>query len=90
MTAVRQPAVGCPKNGPFFYLWNTFHNRKNWLFNGHPDAGHRLAILYLLIVSCERHGKDPLAYLKDILTRLPRMTNRDDLTPLLPVNWQPL
>ena len=40
--------------------------KKNWLFIGHPDAGQRSAILYSLIVSCERHGKDPLAYLKDI------------------------
>ncbi len=63
--------------------------KKNWLFIGHPDAGQRSAIIYSLIVSCQRHGKDPLAYLKDILTRLPRMTNHDDLTPLLPVNWQP-
>ena len=63
--------------------------KKNWLFIGHPEAGQRSAILYSLIVSCQRHGKDPLAYLKDLLTRLPRMTNRDDLRPLLPVNWQP-
>ncbi len=38
-------------------------NAKNWLFIGHPDAGQRSAILYSLIVSCQRHGKDPLAYL---------------------------
>lgn len=63
--------------------------KKNWLFIGHPDAGQRSAILYSLIVSCERHGKDPLAYLKDILTRLPRMTNHDDLTALTPAQWQP-
>ena len=52
-------------------------------------AGQRSAILYSLIVSCQRHGKDPLAYLKDLLTRLPRMTNRDDLRPLTPRLWQP-
>lgn len=63
--------------------------KKNFLFIGHPDAGQRSAIIYSLIVSCERHGKDPLAYLKDILTRLPRMTNQDDLRPLLPANWHP-
>jgi len=63
--------------------------KKNWLFIGHPDAGQRSAILYSLIVSCERHGKDPLAYLKDILTRLPGMTNQDDLGALMPENWQP-
>jgi hypothetical protein len=37
--------------------------------------------------SCRRHGKDPLAYLRDVLTRLPAMTNQDDLGPLLPRNW---
>ena len=27
--------------------------------------------------------------LRDILSRLPRMSNRDDLAPLLPCNWTP-
>jgi hypothetical protein len=61
--------------------------KKNWLFIGHPDAGQRSAIIYSLVVSC--HGKDPLAYLRDLLTRLPRMINRDDLAPLTPALWQP-
>lgn len=64
--------------------------KKNWLFIGHPEAGQRSAILYSLIVSCQRHGKDPLAYIKDILTRLPRMTNQDDLRALTPRRWQPV
>ena len=63
--------------------------KKNWLFIGHPDAGQRSAILYSLIVSCQRHGKDPMAYMKDLLTRLPRMTNHDDLRALTPRLWQP-
>ena len=63
--------------------------RKNWLFIGHPAAGQRSAIIYSLVVSCERHGKDPLAYLRDVLARLPLMTNQDDLTPLTPAGWQP-
>ncbi len=62
---------------------------KNWLFIGHPDAGQRSAILYSLVISCKRHGKDPLAYLRDLLTRLPHMTNRDKLDDLLPANWKP-
>jgi transposase len=61
--------------------------KKNWLFIGHPDAGQRSAIIYSLVVSCQRHGKDPFAYLKDVLTRLPAMTNKDDRRPLLPANW---
>jgi transposase len=60
---------------------------KNWLFIGHPEAGQRTAILYSVILSCKRHGKDPLAYLRDVLTRLPTMTNQDNLTALLPANW---
>lgn len=63
--------------------------KKNWLFIGHPDAGQRSAIIYSLVISCQRHGKDPLAYLKDVLSRLPAMTNRDDLTLLTPALWQP-
>jgi transposase len=47
------------------------------------------AIIYSIVVSCQRHGRDPFAYLRDVLTRLPGMTNQDDLDPLLPVNWQP-
>jgi len=60
---------------------------KNWMFIGHPDAGQRSAIIYSVVVSCQRHGKDPFAYLRDVLRRLPSMTNRDDLGPLLPNNW---
>jgi hypothetical protein len=32
---------------------------------------------------------DPEVYLSDILERLPAMTNQDDLSVLLPSNWQP-
>ena len=63
--------------------------KKNWLFIGHPDAGQRSAIIYSIVVSCQRHGKDPLAYLRDVLTRLPAMTNQDDLDALTPANWSP-
>jgi transposase len=58
------------------------------LFIGHPDAGQRSAILYSLIVSCQRHGVEPLAYLRDVLARLPAMTNQDDFDPLTPSQWK--
>ena len=61
---------------------------KNWLFIGHPDAGQRSAIIYSLMGSCRRRGIDPLLYLRDVLTRLPTMTNRDDLSELLPSKWK--
>ena len=63
--------------------------KKNWLFIGHPDAGRRAAVLYSIIVSCLRHGKDPAAYLRDALSRLPSMTNQDDLEAITPRRWQP-
>lgn len=63
--------------------------QKNWLFVGHPDAGDRAAVIYSLIVSAQRRGLDPHAYLKDVLGRLPAMTTKDDLAPLLPAHWQP-
>ena len=46
--------------------------KKNFLFIGHPDAGDRSAIIYSIIVSCQRRGIDPLAYMRDVLSRLPR------------------
>jgi hypothetical protein len=63
--------------------------KKNWLFIGHPDAGQRSAVIYSIVVSCQRHGHDPLAYLRDVLTRLPALTNQFDLDALTPVNWKP-
>jgi len=62
--------------------------KKNWLFVGHPVAGDRAAVLYSLIASCRRHGHNPHEYLKDLLTRLPAMTTKDDLRPLLPAQWK--
>ena len=63
--------------------------KKNWLFIGHPDAGQRSAIIYSIVVSCQRRKIDPLLYLRDVLTRLPAMTTRDDLDALTPANWKP-
>ena len=49
--------------------------KKNWLFIGGAEAGQRSAILYTVVESCRRRGLDPLAYLRDVLSRLPSMTN---------------
>jgi len=62
--------------------------KKNWLFIGDPDAGQRSAILYSIVVSCQRHGKAPQADLSDVLARLLKMSNRDDLSALTPGNSQ--
>ena len=48
--------------------------KKNWLFIGEVQAGDRGAIFYTVVESCRRRGIDPCSYLRDVLTRLPRMT----------------
>ncbi len=60
--------------------------KKNWLFVGEAEAGERAAILYTLIESCRRRGIDPYAYLKDVLTRLPNMTNHQ-IHEVTPAAW---
>ncbi len=57
--------------------------KKNWLFIGSADAGQRSAIIYTIIESCRRRGLDPYAYLREVLTLLPNMTNRQipEVTP---------
>jgi len=64
--------------------------KKNFLFIGAPEAGERSAIIYSIVVSCQRFGQDPLAYMRDVLSRLPNMTNQDDLAALCPRNWKPV
>ena len=60
--------------------------KKNWLFIGAAEAGQRSAIIYTIIESCRRRGLDPYAYLRDLLTRLPQMTNRQ-IPEVVPAVW---
>ena len=60
--------------------------KKNWLFIGEAEAGERGAVLYSVIESCSRRGIDPYAYLKDVLTRLPTMTNHQ-VPEVTPAAW---
>ena len=62
--------------------------KKNWLFIGHPEAGWRSAVIYSIVVSCQRRGIDPAQYLTDVLRRLPAM-KQSELPTLLPHNWKP-
>ena len=60
--------------------------KKNWLFIGEAEAGHRGAILYTIVESCRRRGIDPQAYLSDVLTRLPKMTT-SQIPEVTPEAW---
>jgi hypothetical protein len=60
--------------------------KKNWLFIGDADAGQRSAIVYTVIENCRRRGIDPFVYLRDVLRRLPNMTNRQ-IPEVTPQTW---
>jgi transposase len=60
--------------------------KKNWLFVGEAGAGQRGAIIYTLIESCRRRKIDPYAYLRDVLGRLPSLTNHQIAT-VTPQAW---
>jgi transposase len=60
--------------------------RSNWLFAGSLRAGQRAAAIMSLVRSAQLNGLDPLAYLKDVLTRLPTH-KASDIDALLPHRW---
>lgn len=60
--------------------------KKNWLFIGAAEAGQRSAVLFTIIENCRRCGINPYEYLKDVLTRLPRITNQQTHT-VTPQAW---
>ncbi len=62
--------------------------RSNWLFAGSEAGGKRAAQIYSLIGSAKLNGLEPLAYLTDILERLPTARMKD-LEAMLPWNWRP-
>lgn len=64
--------------------------KKNYLFIGSPEAGKRSAIIYSIIVSCERHGIDPLSYMRDVLGQMAKLgKNCKQVDHLMPSNWSP-
>jgi transposase len=61
--------------------------RKNWLFAGNDAAGASHARLWTLIASAERHGLDPLAYLRSVLAKIGQ-TKLSELDQFLPDTWK--
>ncbi len=59
--------------------------RKNWTFAGSAEGGHRAAKIYSIVATCQQHGLDPFAYLRDVIDRLPR---GEDPTKLTPAAWK--
>jgi len=61
--------------------------RKNWLFLGSETGGKTASIFASIVASCNRHGIDPFAYLKDVFSQL-AADSQVDLEKLLPDKWQ--
>jgi hypothetical protein len=61
--------------------------RRNWLFAGSEDGGHRAAACYTLINSCKLLRIDPFVYVRDVLERVGShpMSRVAELTPK---RWQ--
>jgi transposase len=62
--------------------------RKNFLFVGHEEGGHNLAILQTLCSTCLLHGINPYEYIRDVAVRV-RFHPYPRLDELLPMNWKP-
>ena len=59
---------------------------KNWLYCGSDDGAHWNAVVVSLVASCQLHGIEPWAYLRDALTLLPAWPAKRVLA-LAPKNW---
>lgn len=57
---------------------------KNWLFFGSKEAGHHAAMIYTLVENCRRFEIPVESYLKELLTRLPGMTDPEVIATLTP------
>ena len=62
--------------------------RKNYMFMGSVQGGSAAATIYSLIETCKQNGVDPLAYLADVLARIPTHPNKQ-IHELLPYHWKP-
>ena len=61
--------------------------KKNWLFFGHPEAGERSAIIYSILISCQRLEIPLQAYLMDVLRHSTHTLGQKEIRQLTPKNW---
>lgn len=61
--------------------------RKNWLFSATAAGANASAVIYSLMLTCRACGVEPYAYLRHVLTELPRRDEGADVRDLLPFNY---
>jgi len=62
--------------------------RKNFLFAGSDEGGHRAAVVYTVLASCALNDVDPVEYLTNVLPRLTDKTTVEEARDLLPHRWK--
>ena len=62
--------------------------RRNYLFCGSDDGAERAATIYTVMATCKLAGVEPWAYLNDVLPRLAKLREGDDVAQLLPAAWK--
>ncbi|CVE37447.1 Transposase and inactivated derivatives [Serratia marcescens] len=60
--------------------------RKAWLFSDTPAGAHASAVLYSLLETAKANGREPYAWLRFVVERLPLATTVDEIEALLPWN----
>jgi transposase len=60
------------------------HNRKNWLFSGHPHGAQASASIFSLIETAKANRLKPYEYFRFLLDKLPYAESEDDFKKLLP------
>lgn len=73
-------------NGSELALRRQAVGRKNWLFVGSDQGAEVNAAFVSLLASCQLHGIEPWAYLRDLFSLLPRWPRRRVLE-LAPLHW---
>src|SRR5690554_368957 len=60
--------------------------RKGWLFSDTPAGAHASAVLYSLLQTAKANDREPYAWLRFVLERLPLTKTVDEIEALLPWN----
>ncbi|OWK37008.1 Transposase IS66 family protein [Pseudomonas oleovorans subsp. oleovorans] len=63
--------------------------RKNWLFSDTPKGATASAQIYSLIETAKANGREPYAWLRHILERLPAASRVEGYEALLPWSCSP-
>lgn len=61
--------------------------RKNWMFSATVAGAQASAVIYSIMLTCRACEVEPYAYLRHVLTELPRRAEGSDLDDLLPFNY---